>query len=128
MTWSSPRRHIFVQRILLGKLQSCTIISQQLYFILVFKYCRTRSSHWIVLCTRNNLSFLHSFSKLLHSFVSIELFNFIKNAKSHFYCSREISLFGLNKYYSLSKLVSKTIFFEIHYNRSFIFNNFRYYP
>ena len=38
-----------------------------------------------------------------HSFVAIQLLNFFKNAKFHFYCSRELSVFGLKQSYSPSK-------------------------
>ena len=38
-----------------------------------------------------------------HSFLPIELLTFCKNAKKLFYCSRDLSLFRPNKYYSLCR-------------------------
>ena len=46
---------------------------------------------------------LRLFSKVKRSFVAIELLTFFKNAKFHSYSSRELSVFWLNKLYSLSR-------------------------
>ena len=40
------------------------------------------------------------FSKLTDSFVAIELLAFFNNAKFHFYCSRELSVFGIKNIYT----------------------------
>ena len=89
----------------LSELQSCALtFSINFYFIFIFKYCTTKFSHWIVLCTKNNSIFSRLFSKLAQFFVAIELLAFSKNTKFLFYCSRELSVFGLNIYiYSLRK-------------------------
>ena len=44
---------------------------------------------------------LRFFSKVTRSFVDIELLTLSINAKFHFYFSIELSLFGMNKLYSL---------------------------
>ena len=43
------------------------------------------------------------FTKVTRIFVAIELLTFFTNAKFYFYCSRELSVFWLNKLYSLSR-------------------------
>ena len=40
------------------------------------------------------------FIKVTRNFVAIELLTFSKRLKFHFYCSRELSVFWLNKLYS----------------------------
>ena len=47
--------------------------------------------------TKNNLRFLQLFSKLANIIVAIELLASLINAEFHFYCSRELSVFGLKK-------------------------------
>ena len=44
--------------------------------------------------------FSRLFTKLIYSFVAIELLAFFINAKFHFYCSRELSVFGLKNIYT----------------------------
>ena len=73
------------------------------HFLLRSSFCPPKSqSHpqsclslSIVSCTKFFRFFLRLFSILSHSFVTIELINFFENAKFHFYCSRELSVFGL---------------------------------
>ena len=46
---------------------------------------------------------LQLFIKVMRSFVAIELLNLFNNEKFHFCCSRELSVFWLNKLYSLNE-------------------------
>ena len=86
-----------------------------------FKERTTQFSHLIVLYTKNIPKILQLFIKFTHSFVAIELLTFCKNAKKRFYCSRELSVFWLNKLYSLSRKGSiKEDILNIHQNQ-FIF-------
>ena len=41
--------------------------------------------------------------KVAHSFVAIGFLTFFKNIKFHFYCSRKLSVFWINKCYSPSR-------------------------
>ena len=81
----------------LSALQNCALLfSTNFLFIFIFKECITQFSHWIVSCTIFFKNILQLFIKFPHSFVTIELLTFCKNAKNN-YCSRELSLFWLNK-------------------------------
>ena len=81
----------------LSGLQSCkSIIPTEYPFILIFKLWTTQFIHWIVSCTKNILNFVHGYLvNRLTVFLAIELLAFFKNAKFQFYCSRELSVFGL---------------------------------
>ena len=69
------------------------------------------------MCTIFFTNILQLFIKFAHSFVAIELLTFFNNAKKIFYCSRELSVFWLNKLYSLSRKGSiKKITLNIHQN------------
>ena len=79
-------------------LQNCALLfSINFQFIFILKKCITQFSHWIVSCTIFSKNIAQVFIKFMHSFVAIELLTFCKNAKKLFYCSRELSLFWLNK-------------------------------
>ena len=87
----------FYTRSHLSALQNCALLfSTNFQFIFLFKECITQLIHWIVSCTIFQKVF-QVFIKFKHSFVAIELLTFYKNAKKLFYCSRELSLFWLNK-------------------------------
>ena len=94
----------FYTRSHLSALQNCALLfSANLQFIFILKKCKTQFSHWIVSCTIFFKSIVQVFIKFTHSFVAIELLTFCKNAKKLFYCSRELSLFWLNKQYSICR-------------------------
>ena len=60
----------------------------------------------IELCSAHKLFqkyFTRFFKIVTHSFVAIELLTFFNNAKFHFYCSIDLSLFWLHKWYSPSR-------------------------
>ena len=115
-TCSSPRRPLFYTRSHLSALQNCALLfSTNFKFIFTFKNCTTQFSHWIVLCTKN-ISILCLFIKITHGFLAIELLTFFKNARFHFYCSRELSLFWLYKLYSLSRKGSVEKIFNMNQN------------
>ena len=61
-----------------------------------------------MLRTINISIILRLFSKVTLSFVAIEILTFFKHKKLHFYCSRELSVFWLQKWYSLSRKGSIT--------------------
>ena len=87
-----------------SELQSCTLTLSTHFHLfshlnsarhsLVIKLCRALKIFWF---------FPQLFSTFAHSFVAIELLNFFINAKFHFYYPRELSVFCLNKLYSLSR-------------------------
>ena len=84
----STRCFIWVNYIVINQL------SQPILFYFIFRYYTTPSSHLILSYTKNNSIFLRFFRKLVHSFVAIESLTFFMNAKFHFYCPRELSVFG----------------------------------
>ena len=99
-------------------LQNCALFfSIYLQFIFIFKKCITQFSHLIVSCAIFFKNIVQLFINFTHSFVAIELLNFCKNAKKIFYCSIELSLFWLNKQYSLCRKGSiEKLIFDIHQN------------
>ena len=98
-TWSSPRRSLFLPALSFqctSKL-CITFLSQ---FFSLFSYFKNALHNLVIeLCSApffpRNIAQL--FINFTHSFVAIELLTFCKNAKKRFYCSRELSLFWLNK-------------------------------
>ena len=99
LTCSSPRRTFFLHALSFectSKL-CITFLNQFSVYFRIFKMhntilslnCVVRHSFF-----KNNLQL---FIKFTHSFLAIELLTFCKNVKKLFYCSRELSLFWLNK-------------------------------
>ena len=96
--------HFFYTLSRLSALQNCALVFlTDFQFIFTFK----NALHNLVIELCRTLKYYKSipqfFSNFTRSFVAIELLTFFKNANFHFYCSIELSLFGLNKLYSLSK-------------------------
>ena len=81
----------------LSEQQSCTLIFSTNFIL--SSYLNSARHHLVIkLCCALNIYFKRSFSKLTHSFVDIELLDLFQNAKFYFYCSRELSVFGLKRY------------------------------
>ena len=96
----------------------------QSIFIIFSHLKNTLHNLVIELCNALNIfqKNLQLFIKITPSFVAIELLTFIKNAKFHFYCSRELSVFWLNKLYSLRRTgsIKKNLQLFIKVTRSFV--------
>ena len=86
----------------LSALQNCALyFSTNFQFIFTFK--NEVLNLVIELCSAHKLFqkyFTRFFKIVTHSFVAIELLTFFNNAKFHFYCSIDLSLFWLHKWYS----------------------------
>ena len=105
LTGSSPIRPLFLHYLIWVNYKVVSQLSQPIF--LSFSYLNsTRHNLVIELCLALKYIinfFLQLFSKPTYSFVAIELLDLFKNAKFHFYCSRELSVFGFKEKYSLSK-------------------------
>ena len=99
LTCSSPRHPLFLHTLSFEcTSKPCiTFINQFLVYFHILKMHNTILSLNCVMYHCFSKNIVQVFIKFTHSFVAIELLTFCKNAKKLFYCSRELSLFWLNK-------------------------------
>ena len=70
--------HFFYRLSHSSELQNCALIlSTNFRYIFIFNQCTTQFSHWIVSCTKKT-NFYRFFSKVVRTFVAIELIFFSK--------------------------------------------------
>ena len=97
-TCSSPRRTFFLHALSFQYTSKLCVTFLNLFLVyFIFKIFITQLSHSIVSCAIFFKNIVQLFINFTHSSVDIGLLTFCKNAKKLFYCSRELSLFWLNK-------------------------------
>ena len=120
MTSSSPSRPLFLNALSFECTTDLYIDFLNQFFILFSLLNSARHNLVGELCRalKTFQRYLRLSRKFAHSFVAIELLIFFKNEKFHYYCSREMSIFWLNKLYDLTITVSiKKL--NIHQNQMF---------
>ena len=110
--------HFFYTRSHFSALQNCALIfSTNFQFIFTLKNALHNLAIELCIALKIFKKILRLFIKFTRGFVAIELLTFFKNAKFHFCCSRELSVFWLNKWSSLIRKGSiKNIILNIHQN------------